>query len=53
MSAPDPKFAEWCERKRAEVLLEGMATEYFQCPHGEPVAKGCRDCDREHREATA
>lgn len=24
-----------------------------QCPHGEPLASGCRDCDREHREATA
>jgi len=24
-----------------------------QCPHGEPLAGGCRDCDREHREATA
>lgn len=23
-----------------------------QCPHGEPL-NGCRDCDREHREATA
>lgn len=22
------------------------------CPHGEPL-NGCRDCDREHREATA
>lgn len=24
-----------------------------QCPHGEPLASGCPDCDREHREATA
>ena len=24
-----------------------------QCPHGEPLASGCRDCEREHREATA
>lgn len=24
-----------------------------QCPHGEPLAGVCRDCDRDHREATA